>query len=147
MSIAKQGGRRSVGLNELRNRRIPGVYLINVPKCVKSYFKVGISEEDVERRLEQYLTYYPWSFYVVAVILYPDNWEKYYLCRQAESELLKFLKEAQVKNFEGQQRTEWVKLKTQKQIKQTLAKMEEIANKTGGAYTYFGSTHVIKLPE
>ena len=144
--MAVSGGRRSAGLDSIRNKKIPGVYILNVPKCIKSYYKIGISTEDIERRLESYLGYYPWSYYVVAVILYKNNEEKYQKCRNAESELLKFLKEDQVKNFPGQKRTEWVRLKSQKKIKQTLDKMEEIANRTGGSYSHFGSSHEIKLP-
>ena len=72
---------------------------------------------------------------------------KYITVREAESELHKFLHDVKVKPFSGQKRTEWFRLKTQKQIKQTLAKMKEIADRTGGKMSYFGESHAIKLPE
>ena len=142
-----EGGRRSAGLDSIRNKKIPGVYILNVPKCVKSYHKIGISTTDIERRLESYLGYYPWSYYVVAVILYKNDEDKFKKCRKAESELLKSLKAEHVKNFKNQKRTEWVRLKSPAKIQQTLDKMEEIAIRTGGSFTAFGKTHEIKLPE
>ena len=138
---------RSVGLDELRGKRLPGVYLINVPKCVKSFYKIGISEEDIEKRLTDYLGYYPWSFYVIAVILFPDDWTKYYKIRDAESELHSFLKDVKVKPFPGQRRTEWFKLKSKKELEKTLMKMQQVAEREGGKFTYFGQTHTIAIPQ
>ena len=125
MSITT-GGRRSAGLDELRGKKLAGVYLINVPKAVKSFYKIGMSEEDIENRLTDYLGYYPWSYHVVAVILYPNTYMKYITVREAESELHKFLHDVKVKPFSGQKRTEWFRLSSNKKIKQTLAKMKDI---------------------
>ncbi len=138
---------RSVGVDELRKRELGGIYVIRNPKIAKTFYKVGMSEDDIERRISDYAGYYPNGFYVDAVLLYRNDYEKYYKVRDAESELHRFLKDYAVKRYPGQRKTEWFALKNKKQQKALFDKMKEIANSTGGVFTYYGDSHDTNIPK
>ena len=87
----RQSG-RDVGLNELRGRDVTGIYVLIVPKAVKSYYKIGTSESDLEKRVGSYITAYPWDFNVVAIMVYDlklSNHLRYLKVRQAEKDIIK----------------------------------------------------------
>ena len=90
-----------MGLNELKGRDVAGIYVLNVPKAVKSYYKIGISESDLEKRVSSYITAYPWAFNIVAVNVYDlkvSDHQRYIKIRAAEKDILSaFPKEQRVK--------------------------------------------------
>ena len=55
----RQSG-RDVGLNKLKGRDVAGIHDINVPKAEETYYKIGILESDLEKRVSSYITAYPW---------------------------------------------------------------------------------------
>ena len=50
----RQSG-RDAGRNELKGRDVAGIYVLNVPKAETTYYKIGISESDLERRVSNYI--------------------------------------------------------------------------------------------
>ena len=105
---------RDVGIKQLQNKGYPGVYVINVPKAVRSYYKIGQSEEDLEKRLASYILSYPWNFHIVAIILYPRTVERYLKPREAESKILRHFKDDRVFNYPEMRTSEWLRLTSKK---------------------------------
>eukprot|EP00661_Eupelagonemidae_sp_cell13_P006729 gene6729-549_t len=83
---------RNVGLNEIKGKGVAGIYVLNVPCCRKSNSKVGISTEDIEKRVRSHVTCWPWEFYIVAMMAYDysggSNWKRYFNIPRAEREIL-----------------------------------------------------------
>ena len=40
----------------------------------KDFYKIGNADTNLERRLQEYNTFYPWLWYIVGIIIYPQ-WE------------------------------------------------------------------------
>jgi hypothetical protein len=139
--------RRSADLDELMNKEIPGVYVLNVPKAIKTYFKIGISESDIERRVSSYILSYPFGFNIIGVILYKgDPISRYIKVREAESIILRHFKDKRVFRFRGMKTSEWLKLSTEKEINELKQLMRAIAKRDKAKVTFFGETHEITLP-
>ena len=142
---------RSASLDELKGQAIPGVYVLNVPKCEKHWYKIGISEADIEKRVVSYITAYPWDFNVVAIMLFNLNiadWKRYRLIRDAEREILKTFAKSKIKSDALRMpNSEWVNLKTTAETNQLKDTMQKVADKHGAAFTWFGDTHTIKWPK
>ena len=143
--MAIQGHGRSVDLDELKGKALPGLYVLNVPKAVKSYYKIGISEADIETRVSQYILSYPWGFHIVAVLLYPEDYTRYYKVREAESEVLKHFKDKRVFRFPKMRSSEWIKLKSKKETNALKTLLENIGQRDNAKLTWFADTHEIKL--
>ena len=136
---------RSIELEELKGLQLGGVYVFTVSGFAKRHFKIGMSEDDIYNRLMSYTTSYPKNYWLHGLILYPNTWHKYLHTRDAESTLHRMFKDKGVYGYPNQKRTEWFSLPPKEQ-KQLWAKMEEIAQKTGGSFAHFEKTHEITLP-
>lgn len=138
---------RSAGIDQLQGKEIPGLYVINVPKAVRSYYKIGISESDIEKRLASYILSYPFGFNIVAVLLFKgDPISRYNKVREAESQILKHFREQRVFRFKNMHRSEWIRLSTKKEINELKNLMQDIAKKDNAKVTWFSDTHKINLP-
>ena len=140
------GGGRNVDLEELKGLDQPGVYILNVPKAVKSYYKVGISEADIEKRVAQYILSYPFGFNIVAVMLYPKDYTRYYKVRDTECEILKEFKEQRVFRYKGMKTSEWIKLSRKKDTERLRQLMSRIAQRDGATLNWFADSHQVTLP-
>jgi len=160
------------GLYGLRDRWIAGVYVISVPvseespcPATKDYYKIGKAENNIERRLQQYNTYYPWAWWIVGIIIYPqwegpseqgDNIKRFRAVTSAEHRIQEQTKKYNVfhKNpeFKGIGRhgkptpgrmSEWVKLTTPAQVRELRGAVEAAAKDDDGKVTWFDETHEI----
>ena len=136
---------RCVGLSEIKNKRLPGLYCFNVPRCVKGYYKVGMSEGDLEKRLCQYAGVYPWGFSIWALLLFPEGPMRYANVRAAEKELLKHFKDQVIINYDGMKSSEWLRLHTKKQKADLKLQFEILAEKYDAKLSWFATSHEIKL--
>eukprot|EP00666_Eupelagonemidae_sp_cell4sb_P003945 gene3945-1028_t len=142
MSMIAQTAQRGAkaarkAITEIRNERLPGLYCINVPKCVKGYYKVGMSEGDIEKRLCQYAGVYPWGFHIVCLLLFPEGPLRYANVREAEKELLKHFKDQVIISYDGMKSSEWLRLHTKKQIADLRLQFELLAAKYDAKLTWF----------
>ena len=140
---------RSVGIDMLKNKGIPGLYVINVPKAIKSYYKIGISETDIEQRLSSYILSYPFGFHIVALLLYKGDPESRYIkVRKAESEILiKKFRNKRVFRFKGMKTSEWLKLRNKKDFNELKQVLQEITIRDEAELTWFADSHSIKIPQ
>ena len=136
---------RDVGLKQLQDLGYPGVYVINVPKAVKMYYKIGMSSEDIEKRLASYILAYPWGFDIVAILLYPRA-DRYLKPREAETKILQHFKDERVFRYPGMQSSEWLRLKGKKQTNELKKLMTEIAQETCGKLSWFSSSQASIFP-
>ena len=133
-------------IDEIKNSGYGGVYWIEVKGFPKSYLKIGMTESDIIKRLLTYTTYYPKNFHIVAMILYKNDWTKYFHTRDAETRLHKFMtKEERIFGYPNQRTTEWFSL-SPKRKKELHQEMEKIAKETGGGYNDFTVSHKINHP-
>eukprot|EP00661_Eupelagonemidae_sp_cell13_P001553 gene1553-46_t len=91
-SVRPRRSGRDIGLNQLKGKDVGGIYVLNVPLCNKSYYKVGIAKNDIERRVRDYTTAYPWDYHIVAIMVYDyrggDTWKRYFNIPKAEKMIL-----------------------------------------------------------
>ena len=133
-------------IDEIKDAGYGGIYWIEVDQFPKKWVKVGMAESDIINRLHAYTTYFPKNFQIVAMILYKNDWTKYYHARDVETRLHRFMKkEEQIFGYPRQRSTEWYSL-TQKRKNELKKEMEKIAKGTGGAFNDFTITHVINHP-
>ncbi len=139
---------RSVGLDDLKGKGIGGIYVLNVPKAVKNYYKIGRADDDIERRVGSYITAYPWDFYVVAIMVWdtvPDDSKRYVAIHAAEKEILNAFPH-KVMNHPRMQSSEWVVLNNPAETKKLRETMEKVALKHKVRVSWFGESHEIKWP-
>ena len=137
---------RSIDLEEIKGKAFGGVYVISVTQFPKSWVKIGVSEDDIERRLLSYTTTYPKGFHIHAVLLFPNNRLKFYHSRDSEASLHKTFKKKMVLGYPDQKRSEWFSL-TPKEKKQLYQELRTLEQKTNGALTIFEETHTVKFPQ
>ena len=140
------GGRRSVDLDTIQNKELPGLYVINVPKAVKSYYKVGISEADLEKRVAQYILSYPFGFNIVGVLIFKDT-DRFTKVRKAESEVIKHFRKNRVFNYKGMRTSEWIRIRNDKEVKELKNLLKDIAARDGAKLSWFADSHSINLAD
>ena len=137
---------RSIDLEEIKGKEFGGVYVISVPHFPKAYIKIGVSEDDIERRLLSYTTTYPKGFHINAILLFPNNWLKFYHSRDSEASLHRIFKKNMVFGYPDQKRSEWFSL-SPKEKKRLYEELRTLEQKTNGALTIFEETHTVKFPQ
>jgi len=133
---------RDVDLEPLRNKSIAGIYVINVPTAHIHYYKIGISEEDIERRISAYAGYYPFQFHIVSLLLYKDK----KLVRKIEKEILDIFKDDRVFGYKDMSSSEWLNLDTTMKISKLKVFLYNLSQRDGSKFHWFADDHTITLP-
>lgn len=138
-------GGRVTGFEELRGKGFGGFYVLSNPRFPKKWVKIGMADEDIERRIRSYTTYFPGDFLVHVLVLWKNNYKKYIKPRDMETAIKRKFKPFQVKGYVGQRSSEWLSL-TDREKKDLTEAIKVQAKKHGGKVTIFSEQASINLP-